>query len=205
MATENAELMRKAQKAMEGKWILAIGTLLVYVLINAMIQGLTVYFEFAGLLSFIVAGPLALGLHIFALNIYRNNEAGVENLFEGFQNFLNAFAAYALMMIFVILWTLLLIIPGIIAGVSYSQTLFIMADEPNIGPMEAIDKSKAMMDGYKMKYFTLSLRIFGLGLLCILTLGIGFFFLMPYVEVLLAAFYSDLKGDVLEEQIELYE
>ncbi len=56
-----------------------------------------------------------------------------------------------------------------------------------------------------MKYFTLSLRILGLGLLCILTLGIGFFFLMPYAEVLYAAFYSDLKGDVLEEKIELYQ
>ena len=109
------------------------------------------------------------------------------------------------MMIFVILWALLLIIPGIIAAISYSQTLFIMVDDPNIGPMEAIDKSKAMMDGYKMKYFTLSLRILGLGLLCILTLGIGFFFLMPYAEVLYAAFYSDLKGDVLEEKIELYQ
>ena len=205
MKTENVELMRMARKSMEGKWVLAIGTFIIYIIISAAIQGLGAYFSFAGFLGLVISGPLALGINIFALNIYRDNEAGVENIFEGFQNFVNAFAAYVLMMIFVILWTLLLIIPGIMAGISYSQTFFLMADDPELGPMDAIDKSKAMMDGYKMKYFTLSLRILGLALLCILTLGIGFFFLLPYAQVLLAAFYEDLKGESEEEEIGLYE
>ncbi|UTW66306.1 DUF975 family protein [bacterium SCSIO 12643] len=203
--TQNAELMRIARRSLDGKWVLAVGTHLIFIIISAALQGLTSYFEAAGLLYLITSGPLALGLSIFALNIYKDEDAGVENLFEGFQNFVNSAAAYLLMTLFIILWSLLLIIPGIIASISYSQTMFIMADDPNIGPMDAIDKSKEMMYGYKMKYFRMMLRLLGLGLLCILTLGIGFFFLIPYAQVLMAAFYQDLKGETQEEEATLYE
>lgn len=50
-----------------------------------------------------------------------------------------------------------------------------------------------MMDGYKLKLFRLVLRFLGLGLLCILTLGIGFFWLIPYTQVCMAKFYDDVK------------
>lgn len=193
MQTENVVLMKMAQKSMEGKWLLAIGTFIIYLIITGAIQTLTSFINSAGLLTLILSGPLMLGLTIFSLHIYRDQVAGVENLLEGFQNFVNAFFAYLLTVLFILLWSLLLVIPGIIAAFSYSQTFFLMADNPNLGAMEAIDKSKAMMDGYKMKYFRLSLRILGLGLLCILTLGIGFFFLLPYTQVLMAAFYEDIK------------
>ncbi len=194
MSTENIELMRMARKSLDRKWVLAIGTYLVYVLLTIAIQAVTAIFNFAGLISLIITGPLLVGVNIFFLNIYRDHQAGVENLFEGFQNFMNAFAAYLLMLVFIILWALLLIVPGIIAAISYSQTLFLLADDPTLGPMDAIDKSKAIMEGYKMKYFRLTLRIFGLTLLCILTLGIGFFFLLPYTQVVMAAFYEDIKN-----------
>jgi len=69
---------------------------------------------------------------------------------------------------------LLLIVPGIIAAISYSMTFFILVEDNSIGVNEARKKSVKMMDGYKWKYFRLGLRFFLLALLCILTLGIGF-------------------------------
>ena len=103
--------------------------------------------------------------------------------------------AYILVGIYTILWLLLLIIPGIIAAISYSQTFFILADDNTLRPSEAIDKSKKMMDGYKLKYFYLCLRFLGLALLCVLTLGIGFLWLIPYMYVTCAKFYEDVKGN----------
>lgn len=72
---------------------------------------------------------------------------------------------------------------------------YIIADNNSIGAMEAIDKSKAMMDGYKWKYFYFALRFLGWALLCILTLGIGFLWLIPYMQVSMAKFYDDVKAN----------
>jgi uncharacterized membrane protein len=84
-------------------------------------------------------------------------------------------------------------VPGIIAAISYSMTFYIMSEDNSISGTAAIDKSKKMMDGYKMKYFYLCLRFLGLALLCILTLGIGFLWLMPYIYVTCAKFYDDIN------------
>ena len=70
---------------------------------------------------------------------------------------------------------------------------FILADDLSLKPKEALDKSKQMMDGYKWKMFYLTLRFFGLGLLCLLTLGIGFLWLIPYSYVAMAKFYDDIN------------
>lgn len=61
------------------------------------------------------------------------------------------------MVIFIFLWTLLLVVPGIIAAISYSQTFYIIAEDSSIGPMDALRKSREMMDGYKWKYFEMGL------------------------------------------------
>jgi uncharacterized membrane protein len=104
------------------------------------------------------------------------------------------------MLLFVILWTLLLIIPGIIAGLSYSMTFYILSDDRTLKPREALDKSKQMMDGYKMKLFKLALRFFLLALLCILTLGIGFLWLIPYANVTMANFYDDVRHGKVQSE-----
>jgi uncharacterized membrane protein len=103
--------------------------------------------------------------------------------------------AYLLVVLYIILWTLLLIVPGIIAALSYSMTFYILADEPAIKAEDALRKSKAMMDGYKLKLFYLCLWFFLLALLCVLTLGIGFLWFIPFVNVTMAKFYDDIKRD----------
>jgi len=195
MKTENVVLMKMARESLTGKWGLAIGTFVVYILIIVGVQVITHYFPIAGLLSVIIAGPMAVGLATFSLSISRNQDAKLEQIFQGFNYFGKALSTYLLMILFVILWMVLLIIPGIIAALSYSMAFYILADDNSIKPMEAIDKSKEMMEGYKWKYFCLCLRFTGWALLCILTLGIGFLWLMPYMQVSMAKFYDDVKAN----------
>ena len=76
----------------------------------------------------------------------------------------------------------------------YSQTWFILSEDSSIDSYDAILKSKKMMDGYKWKLFKIQLRLFGLGILCLFTLGIGFLWLMPYQYVVYAKFYDELKS-----------
>ena len=193
MKTENLVLMQMARKSLKDKWGLAIGTFVVYMLIIGAIQTTTEFFPLVGLLLLAICGPMALGIAIFSINISRNQDARLEQIFQGFNNFNTSLGAYLLMLLFTFLWTLLLIIPGIIAVLSYSMTFYILADDNSIGAMEAIDKSKKMMDGYKWKYFCLGLRFIGWSLLCILTLGIGFLWLLPYMQVSMVKFYDDIK------------
>ena len=194
MKTENVVLMQMARESLKGKWGLAIGTFVVYLLISVVLQMITIVGPIA---SLIISGPFALGLAVFGLSISRNQDAKLEQIFQGFSNFGTALGAYLLIILFFLLWMILLIIPGIIAAISYSMTFYILADDNSIGAMDAIDKSKKMMDDYKWKYFCLCLRFLGWALLCILTLGIGLLWLMPYMQVTMAKFYDDVKANSL--------
>ena len=193
MNTTNLVLMKMARESLKDKWGIAIATFLIYALIIGIVKGSAETYTFVNLILLLISGPLSLGVSKFTINISRNQEARIEQLFDGFTNFKTSLGAYLLTVLFTLLWTLLLIIPGIIAALSYSMTFYIIADDDSIGAMDAIDKSKKMMDGYKWKYFCLGLRIFGLALLCILTLGIGFLWLFPYASVSIAKFYDDIK------------
>ena len=191
--TPNSTLMENARALLKGKWGLCVGVTLVYLLITSATNGANRFG--GGLISLVLGGPLTLGLSIFFLNIVRKKDVEFTNLFDGFNRFGVAFLAYILVAIFVILWSLLLIIPGIIAALSYSMTYYIIVDNDTIDAQTAIKKSKAMMNGHKLKLFYLGLNFLGWALLCILTLGIGFLWLFPYMGTSFALFYEDIKGN----------
>jgi uncharacterized membrane protein len=200
MNTENVSLMRAARESLKGKWGVAILTFFIYTVLTAgpsSIRHDGSSFSMGSILTLILAGPMALGAAIFSLSISRGKEARLEQIFNGFTNFSTAFITYILLFVIILLWTLLLIIPGIIAALGYSMTFYIIADDPTIKPQEAMKKSKAMMNGHKVKLFYLFLRFFLLALLCILTLGIGFLWLIPFCHVTLAKFYDDVSGNDL--------
>jgi len=189
--TPNKDLMAQALTALQGQWGLAIGTCVVlgFVCVLAAVIPLI-----GNVISFLISGALALGVATFFLAIARGQEAQLPMVFGGFQRFGSALGAYFFMALFTILWTLLLIIPGIIASLSYSMTYYIMADDPSIGCRDAISRSKEMMNGMKWKFFCLGFRFIGWSLLCCLTLGIGFLWLVPYMNCTFAKFYDDVKG-----------
>lgn len=194
MVTENKILMQQARKSLEGKWGIAIGVSVLYLVIS---MGISIITGSADLLGFaiqlLLGGPLLVGLFVFFLSLSRKKKSDVDQLFDGFTNFWAAAKVYLLTLMYTLLWALLFIIPGIIAAIRYSQALWIVAEKPNTGARAAIEQSKKMMDGHKWKYFCLGLRFFGWLLLSILTLGIGFLWFMPYLYMSHAKFYDDVK------------
>ncbi len=193
MTTKNSELMKMARESLKGNWGLAIGAFFVVYLIEGAIQSIPK--GGGGILILLIGGPFILGMTMFSLSYSRHQEPRFEQIFEGFRDFARALIAYLLIVLYVFLWMLLLIVPGIIAALSYSMTFFIMVDDSSIKAADAIDKSKKIMKGYKGKLFGLYLRFIGWALLCILTLGIGFLWLIPYIHVSVAHFYDDIKDN----------
>lgn len=182
------EIMSRAKDRMSGNWGMAILTSIVYGIITGIVGSLGV--------GVLIMGHFSVGMAIWSLNLIRNNNHQIENLFDGFKNFVTPLVAMILNVVIVFIGFLLLFIPGIIAGLGLSMTYYIIADQPKIDPIEAIKQSWEMMKGNKTRFFVLGLYLFLLGIACIFTLGIGFFFLIPYAHVATAEFYQDLKGDI---------
>lgn len=198
MITENKLLMAQARESLRNKWGTAVAALFIYLVLITILAIIPILGSIA---TIIIDGPLILGITLFSLTISRNSEARISQIFDGFSNFGTSFAAYILTGIFTILWMLLLIVPGIIASLSYSLTFFLIADNPRIDPLEAIRLSKKMMYGYKWKLFCLYFRFFWWFLLCILTLGIGYLWLAPYWQITFGKFYEDIRLNYNPEMV----
>ena len=149
------------------------------------------------LLLFFVIMPLAVGyLNTFRKLLVQGDNALPENMYKfATTNYWHKVWGMFLTYVFVFLWSLLLVIPGIIKMFSYAMTPFILEEYPELSANEAIDRSRAMMKGHKFDLFWLLLSFIGWGILCVITLGIGFLWLTPYMETSMAAFYEDLKAD----------
>lgn len=186
----NSELRRSARESLKGKW----GTALLLCLLYGIIAGLPGAIPYVGpIITLLIAGPLMLGLIGCFMRLIRYEPFQFEGLFDGFKNFSSAFVLMILVTVFIFLWSLLLLIPGIIAAYRYSMSFYILNDNPQMSAKEALEESKRMMNGYKGKLFLLQLSFIGWALLCILTLGIGYLWLIPYIQTSTANFYQNLK------------
>jgi uncharacterized membrane protein len=194
---ENYEIRANAWGALSGKWGNCAIIILVY---YVLVAGLSAIPVIGSLGSLIVGGPLALGLAIVFLRLVREESIDIGMLFKGFEDFMRSFVTGLLIGVYTFLWTLLLIVPGIIAALSYSMTFFILSDNPNISPGEAIRQSKEMMMGNKGKLFMLMLSFIGWFLLCAITFGIAIFWVGSYYQTALAIFYEDLRGGSTVEE-----
>ncbi|MBR2874204.1 MAG: DUF975 family protein [Clostridia bacterium] len=160
--------------------------------------------------TFILVGPLTYGFHLYMSNFVRTSERKIETIFEGFKDFVDNLITGVLQTVYIALWSLLFVVPGIIAAYSYACTFYIKAAMPELSPSECLAKSKEVMDGYKMKLFLLDLSFIGWVLLCALTFGIGVLFLEPYMETTRANFIVMLlrekgimkKPETKEEEVE---
>lgn len=187
MRRTNAELRYDARAQLEGDWAQAVLTCLVYSVIMGAAAGV------AGVGNLIVGGPMDLGLAAYFLLLKRSGSAQLEDVFRGFNSFENSLIVYIVRTVYIILWSLLLIVPGIIAALRYSMALYILHDSPGLSGMEALNQSKELMAGYEGKLFMLYLSFVGWAVLCAFTLGIGFLWLMPYMKASEANFYEDIR------------
>ncbi len=193
------EIRYNAREYLKGKWNNPCALIiLIIAILNA---GLSAIPFLGTVISLLITGPITLGLAIVFLKLVRGEEISVELVFSGFKDFARSFTAGVLVIIYVFLWSLLLIIPGIIASYAYSMTFFILADNPNLTANEAITASKELMKGHKTELFLLDLSFIGWILLGILSCGIGFLWIASYIETARAIFYHEIKGEAIVEPI----
>lgn len=191
----------RALISLEHKWGFAAMSTLIYVLIYGGIgalcgiNGLSVI---ENVLSIILL-PLAWGYIVMWLGVAREERVNYVNMFDGFKDYAKILITMLLVGLYTLLWSLLLIVPGIIKYYSYSMTPYILKDNPNLKYDAAINESMRMMKGHKMDLFLLHLSFIGWIILCVFTLGIGFLFLEPYMMTTTAHFYEDLKLETVEE------
>ena len=199
---------KRALASLEHGWGTFVCATLVYLVISSICQSFTrIDKESASLAGLslvmtILLLPLIWGFYTMYLDHIRGEKVGLGNLFQGYSKewFSKSLLTLLLMYVYILLWTLLLIIPGIIKALSYAMTPYVLKDNPNMKSNEAIEESMRLMSGHKAELFLLGLSFIGWALLSLLTLGIGFLWLIPYMQTAFAYFYEDLKKEAGERQ-----
>ena len=186
---KRSELKKQAKAALKGKWGIAILIGLVYIAISYVAGSIPG--------ASLVTPVFAFGFAAFYLAVTRGGEAKFEMLFtESFSNFLKKWGAVWLKTLYLLLWYLLFIIPGVVKSYSYAMTDYILLDNPEMGVNEAITESRRMMNGYKWKLFVLDLSFIGWRLLCLIPVVgtvLNVLYLTPYIAATKAQFYEELK------------
>jgi len=176
------------------------------------------------IVTIVVGGAGRMGYARFNLNLVDNKEAALSDLFSQFHRLGDGFCMNFLVGLYIVLWSLLFVIPGIIKAYSYAMTPYILSEHPEMTATDAITESRELMDGNKWRLFCLEWSFIGWDLLCsaplLIALGVlisiavrtesllvifwliplsiplnvGGLFLRPYREAAYAAFYRDVSG-----------
>jgi uncharacterized membrane protein len=194
-----AELKAKAKEQIKGK----IGILLVISLVIAALSALVTLV--VGLIPYVgkviapivVAPAFSLSLVRVMLGITAGTEPKVGDAFCGFDDYWSALKLHLLSGLYIFLWSLLLVIPGIIKTYAYSMSVYILAENKGKSARECIKESVAMTMGYKVDLFVLGLSFIGWGLLSCITFGIALIWVMPYMQATYANAYNLLKSKVV--------
>ena len=227
IVTETAKNLRALGRAamapyrnlsMKGALVYGVALMVPPALISILFQG-TMGQNVAGLYTLLVSGPFTLGISLFFLAIFRRRGPELSQVFYGFEYYVKSLGLFLYMTLLIVLWTLLFIVPGIIAMFRYSQAFYILADHPEFGIIQCVKESKRLMDGNKGKYFYVTLSFIGWWFLCTVPMGIvekmlienpysmglqllalvaylPYAWLLPYVSLTQVAFYEIITGNL---------
>lgn len=214
------QVFRNAKIVLSHNWSEMVSATLLTVV---SILSLLLFPLFGFVLSFFASGFVAVGYISFTLSIIKGKKPKIESIYTNFRNCLGAAALRLVMCVFVFLWSLLLIIPGIIASINYSFAMSILCEKPNVGAMDAMKESKKLVYGYRDVLFAIYLLafffmlvVFCFGLILplainavtvlplwsILTIAgvisaiIYVVLFLPFIEVCLAGIYLEAKENV---------
>ena len=188
-----SDVRAMARNVMRRKWFMSALALLIYTFLSSNLPNMlgamiptfkrTIYLNFVdryyeystfpGLYSFVIEAAFTLGLAMFVLNFIRAGKVSLELLFSGFEKFIKAFLINLIMSIIIFVGLVLFIIPGIIFGLMYSQAYYILADNPELGAIECLRRSRIMMIDNKGYLFGLRLSFIGWALLAAIPLFLG--------------------------------
>ena len=158
------------------------------------IKPLVAFLSILSAIQLIIGGPIMLGYNRFKLHRLDGEEAAFGDLFSCFDRFLDGLWMRIRTILQVLAWSLLFIIPGIVAAYRYAMVPYLMADHPGMSVAEAFNRSKAMMNGHKGELFLLHLSFIGWLLLSAITLGIAGLVVSPYMQFAETAFYRNLAA-----------
>lgn len=192
---EKAKLIVKEN--MKGFWagygiVFAVSFLLSFGIELLFEQGSMIYTILTLVASFF-SMTLSVGFYSYLLKMIRKEEYTRNDIFAYVGKVLPITAISLLVTIFTMLWSVLFIIPGIIAALGYSMVFLIYAEDQSLTAMDYLDRSKEMMRGYKWDYFVFGLSFIGWIILSILTFGILLIWTLPYVTVAEVVYYDELK------------
>ena len=147
-----------------------------------------------GSIALFIVGPISIGLATYSLSIVNEEDYSYNQIATGFKYFFKALFLYLLFNISVLIGTILLIIPGVVIFLMFSQIFYITAENPQIGVIDAFKKSASLMKNKKLQYLGLGLRYILFFILGVFTLGIWWLWLTPQMYVSFAIFYKELQS-----------
>ncbi len=146
-----------------------------------------------GVASFVITPAISLGLCLIFLGLTEGKNVEIGTLFSRFSCVGKALWLNILIGVFTFLWSLLFWIPGIVKGLSYSMAYYVLAENPEMTAREALNESKAIMEGHKMELFVLYLSFILWDILVVFTFGIASVYVLPYQSATVANFYQKIK------------
>lgn len=203
---DRVALKTKAKAQIKGKIGILFVITLVIGIVSSVASGVLSLIPVVGslLATIIVTPAFTLSMVRVYLLVIKDQKPEVKDAFSGFDDFWSAFKVTLLVGLFTFLWSLLFIIPGIVKSISYSMSMFILAENKGKSALECINESKQMTEGHKAELFVLALSFIGWMLLGSITLGIAYIWVIPYMETTFANAYQSLKPvdyvEVTEEE-----
>ena len=207
MTTINSRLRENARVQLEGKWgkawlfgfLYSLRALIPLMIILLLKKHFFISIVLAAIIFLLITGPLTVGANFYSLKLKRAEDPSVAAVFMGFKYWRAALALYLWTLLWVLLWSLPLIFMGFIKSISYSMCFYILADNPQIGVRKALKISKRITKGFKGKIFAFNLCFAGWMILAIMSLGIGFWWLIPYKRISSANLYEEIKNASIEK------
>lgn len=201
----NSLLRENARNQLDGnifksKWLMMLAVCAMLPLAEAAAASL---FIFGAVVLLVVTGPLLYGSARATVECVEGEKWDVSHAFVGFsENFGHSAMLGFLQFLFTFLWSLLLIVPGIVKSYSYAMAFYIQQERNNKGvePVDCITQSRRMMDGHKWQLFCLDFSFLGWYIVGALCLGVGVFFVVPYHQMARANFYEALKAELTPVQ-----
>lgn len=194
------ELKQQAKEQLKGNVGKFILILIVYFACAMVLAGITEALPekaaiIGAILTLVLTPPLTMGYYIVFLNTTYGDTPKVADLFEGYKRlFGKSILLYILNAVFVFLWSLLLVVPGIIKAYGYSMAWYVMAENPDMSAREALKESERIMQGHKLDFFVLQLSFILWSLLVCVTFGLAAFYVAPYSQLTFTNFYHNVKA-----------
>ena len=190
----NKDLVEKTKPILKGSYLQVFVCLLLASVLPQIFLSISPENILLNVLSVCVSAYIQVGIALYCLGVYKGNEVGFSTIFSRF-NGLKPILFMLLLGVAIVLGLILFVVPGIIIALMYSQVFFILAEDPDVGVIEAFNLSNQMMKNNKWQLFMLNLEAFFYLFIGVFTLFIWWAWLIPRYSVAYSGFYLALKNE----------